>query len=419
MHRWSYKGRGLRTGSTLSRYLGAATVVAVMACAAAAPAPAPKWRVETADARVLSGQLQSISAEKIVVRTDKGPQELPIADVVEFSAGDQPEDIMDVPGQAVLQTAQGDALAVRAVSYDGKKLTASGGVAGRVEIPADAARAILLPPVSRTAAEMLKTYEKMQLAPPTGDRLIVTRAGSPDLAIDGVLEGIDADKVTFRWKDESRTIARANVPIIMLAAVASKGAAAGGTLIARDSSRLRFRGLKLDAGKLVIDTPAMGTVTMNLADAVIVRLSSSQVVRLSALKPVVEKEHGFFETTFRHRVDKSVGGRPLRLGGRQYATGLGLHSFCELTYNLDANFSSFVAVVGIDDEARPHGDATVTFQADGKPLGEGLHVTGQDDPKPVRLDVRGVKQLMIRVGFGPDGMGVGDHVDLAGARLIK
>ena len=388
--------------------------------AAAAPAPAPKWRVETADARVLSGQLQSISAEKIVVRTDKGPQELPIADVVEFSAGDQPDDIMDVPGQAVLQTAQGDALAVRAVSYDGKKLTASGGVAGRVETPADAARAILLPPVSRTAAEMLKAYEKMQLAPATGDRLIVSRAGAQNLAVDGVLEGIDADKIIFRWKDESRTIARASVPIIMLAAVASKPAAAAfGTLIARDSSRLRFRSLTLEAGKLVIDTAAMGRITMPLADAVIVRLSSSQVVRLSALKPVAENEHGFFETTFRHRVDKSVGGRPLRLGGRQYATGLGLHSFCELTYNLDANFTSFVAVVGIDDEARPHGDATVTFQADGKPLGEGLHVTGQADPQPVRLDVRGVKQLMIRVGFGPDGLGVGDHVDLAGARLIK
>jgi hypothetical protein len=57
--------------------------------------------------------------------------------------------------------------------------------------------------------------------------------------------------------------------------------------------------------------------------------------------------------------------------------------------------------------------------ADGKPLGESLHVTGQAEPQPVRLNVRGVKQLLIRVDFGPDGLGVGDHVDLAGARLIK
>ena len=389
------------------------------AATAAAAAPAHKWRVETADARIVVGQLEAISAEKIVVRTDNGPRELAIADVVEFSAGDQPDDIMDIPGQAVLQTAQSDALAVRDVSYDGKKLLAAGGVVGRIEIPADAARAILLPAVSRTAAEMLKAYEKMQFAPAAGDRLIVTRSGAPDLAIDGVLDKIDADKVTFRWKDESRTIARGSVPIIMLAAVASKPDAAVGTLIARDSSRIRFRSLTLQAGKLAIDSPAMGRITMSLADAVVVRLSSSRVVRLSALKPSAEKEYGFFETTFRHRVDKSVGGKPLRLGGRQYATGLGLHSFCELTYNLDAGFTTFVAVVGIDDEARPHGDAAVTFLADGKPLGQSLHVTGQAEPQPVRLDVRGVKQLLIRVDFGPDGLGVGDHVDLAGARLIK
>jgi hypothetical protein len=386
---------------------------------AAATAPAPKWRVETADARVVAGQLESISAEKIVVRTDNGPQELAIADVVEFSAGDQPDDIMDIPGQAVLQTAQGDALAVRDVSYDGKKLRAAGGLVGRVEIPADTARSLLLPAVSRTAAEIFKAYEKMQLAPAAGDRLIVTRSGAQDLAVDGVLEGIDSDKVTFRWKDESRTIARNSVPIIMLAAVASKPDAAVGTLIARDSSRLRFRSLKLQAGKLVIDTPAAGSITLALADAVMVRLSSSRVVRLSALKPSAEKEYGFFGTTFRHRTDKSVGGKPLRLGGRQYATGLGLHSFCELTYNLDAGYTTFVAVVGIDDEARPHGDAAVTFLADGKPLGQSLHVTGQAEPQPVRLDVRNVKQLLIRVDFGPDGLGVGDHVDLAGARLIK
>jgi hypothetical protein len=387
--------------------------------ASAASAPAPKWRVETADARVVAGQLESISGEKIVVRTDKGPQELAIADVVEFSAGDQPEDIMDVPGQTVFQTAQGDALAVREVSYDGKVFRAAGGVIGRVEITADSARAILLPAVSRTAAETLQAYEKMQLAPATGDRLIVRRPGTQDLAVDGVLEGIDADKITFRWNDQARTIAGNTVPIIMLAAVASKTAAPGGTLIARDSSRLRFRSLTLQGGKLLIDSPAMGSITLALADVVTVRLSSAQVVRLSSLKPVAEKERGFFETTFRHRLDKSVGGKPLRLGGRQYAGGLGLHSFCELTYNLDGGFSSFVAVVGIDDEARPHGDATVTFEGDGKALGESLRVTGQGDPRPVRLDVRGVKQLLIRVDFGPDGLGVGDHVDLAGARLIK
>jgi len=37
----------------------------------------------------------------------------------------------------------------------------------------------------------------------------------------------------------------------------------------------------------------------------------------------------------------------------------------------------------------------------------------------VRLSVQGVKTLTIRVEFGSDGVDVGDHVDIADARLVK
>ncbi len=394
----------------------------VLLGATAAPAPAAKWRVETADARLVTGQLVSISADKVVVRTGKGARELALDDVVELSLGDEPDDVMNVAAQAVLQTAQGDALAVTSVSCDGRKLVAAGGAVGRIEVPVHVARALYFPALGRTAAELLKGYEQMELAAASGDRMLVSRTGAQDLAVDGVLERIDEAKVTFRWKEQSRTVARKSVPMIFLAAVAAvadKKSGAIGTLIARDSSRIRFRSLTLAAGKFVIDSPALGKITLPLAEVSLVRLSSDNVVELSDLKPSAVKEYGFFETTFRHRVNKSVAGKPLRLGGREYATGLGLHSYCELTYAIDAAFTSFVAVVGIDDEARPNGDSTVTFIADGKAIGETLHVTGRDEPSSVRLDLRGVKQLIIRVDFGTDGLGIGDHVDIAGARLIK
>lgn len=407
----------------LSKHLAAIVAVAFVAAATgvatAAPTPAAKWRVETIDARIVAGQLVSISADKVVMRTAKGARELALGDVVELSLGDEPDDIMEVPAQAVLQTAQGDALAVTSVSCDGRKLVVAGGAVGRIEMPVEVARALYFPGLGRTAAELLKGYDQMQLAAPSGDRMLVSRTGAQDLAVDGVLERIDEAKVTFRWKEQSRTVARKSVPMIFLAAVADKQSGAIGTLIARDASRIRFRSLALAAGKFVIDSPALGKITLPLADVAMVRLSSDNVVKLSDLKPTAVKEYGFFETTFRHRVNKSVASKPLRLGGREYATGLGLHSYCELTYAIDAAFTSFVAVVGIDDEARPNGDSTVTFIADGKALGEALHVTGRDEPTSVRLDLSGVRQLIIRVDFGPDGLGIGDHVDIAGARLIK
>ena len=375
--------------------------------------------METADARTLTGRLVSIEDGKVVIRTDDGDQTLAMTDLVQMSNGEEPEDIMTIPGQAVLQTAQGDALAVADVAFDGRKLTASGRVVGKVAMPIDAARAILLPAVNRTAGELLKGYERLELSAPAGDRLVVTREGKQDLPVDGVLEGIDADKISFRWNDASRTISRKSVPMIFLATVASKAARPAGTVVTRDSSRVRFSSLSLADGRLVLESPAMGRLSLKLADVVTIGFSSANVVRLSSLKPSSVTERGEFSLAFRHRKNKSVGGKAMTMGGKQYATGLGLHSECELVYDLAGEYSSFVAVVGIDDEARPHGDAMVTFLGDDKQLGDAIRVTGKGDPHPVRLDVRGVKKLTIRVGFGLDGLGIGDHVDLAGARLIK
>ena len=385
----------------------------------AAPASARKWRVETVDARMLTGRIESIAKGKVVFRTEAGRRELSVGEIVEMSAAKAPADVTVLPGQAVLKTAQGDALAVTEVSYDGRKLSAAGRVVGKIEMPIESARAILLPAIGRTAAELLKGYEKMGLGKPAGDRLIVTRKGSRDLAVDGVLEGIEADKISFRYQEQSRTIDRKSIPMIFLATVTAKADGAIGTLVARDSSRIRFRSIRLAEGRLTLDNPAAGTMSVKLSDAVSILLASAKVVRLSDMKPASVREHGLFDLTFTHRVNKSVGGKALTMAGKKYGSGLGLHSFCELAYDLDGGFSTFVATVGIDDEAKPNGDATVVFEADGKMLGEKLRVTGRDKPKQIRLDVRGAKRLTIRVEFGEDGLGIGDHVDIAGARLIK
>jgi len=79
----------------------------------------------------------------------------------------------------------------------------------------------------------------------------------------------------------------------------------------------------------------------------------------------------------------------------------------------------FVTMAGIDDAVRPRGDAALTVLGDGKELLAPLRLRGQDAAKRVRVEVEGVKRLVVRVGFGEDGLDVADHVDLADARLIR
>ncbi|MCK4276659.1 MAG: NPCBM/NEW2 domain-containing protein, partial [Phycisphaerae bacterium] len=131
------------------------------------------------------------------------------------------------------------------------------------------------------------------------------------------------------------------------------------------------------------------------------------------------KQYGFFDEGFPYRVNRSVGGGPLRLGGRVYQTGLGLHSYAKLTYKLNGAYMAFVAVVGIDESVHPNGDARLIFLGDGKELIPKLRLTGKDKPQAVRMKLKGVRNFTIQVGFGADELDVSDHVNVAAARLIK
>jgi len=396
--------------------LGAAAVLSLIVLgAAAAPGDA---RVETVDARLVAGRVEAVSADHVTVRARDGAQRLDAAEVVEIVFA-EPADAWAEKGRRVLVTQAGDRIAVSQARLDGKTLRLTTRLLGDVTLrPADA-RALYLPTPDQTPGDLDKLVAALELPPAAGDRLIVDRRGTRPLAVDGVLEAIGPEKITFRWKDASRKIARADVRLIELATVAAPTTAPKGVLHARDGSTLGFTRLALTKGKVTLASPALGPCTVAQGDLAAIRYASGNVVRLSERKPDAVKEHGFFGTTFRHRLNRSVAGRPLRLGGRTYRTGLGLHSYCELLYQLDGQYAAFVATVGIDDAVRPHGDATLHFLGDGRPLTDPIPLTGKTDPRSVRLDLKGVDAFLIRVDFGTDGLGFADHVNLAGARLLK
>ncbi len=182
---------------------------------------------------------------------------------------------------------------------------------------------------------------------------------------------------------------------------------------------MAFTSVALSAGKLSLSVPSLGTVQIDRKVIASIRFVSQRVTNLADMKPSAVKQYGFFDQGFPYRVDRSVAGGALRLGGRAYRTGLGLHSYAKLTYKLDGAYTSFVAVVGIDESVHPNGDAQLTFLGDGKELIPKLRLTGKDKPQTVRIKLKGVRNFTIQVGFGADDLDVSDHVNVAAARLIK
>jgi alpha-galactosidase len=99
-----------------------------------------------------------------------------------------------------------------------------------------------------------------------------------------------------------------------------------------------------------------------------------------------------------------------------YEHGLGTHSFSELHIALNDSATAFDAIVGVDDEVKKRG--SVKFQAfvDGRQVFDSGIMRGGDDPKPVRIDLKGAKRLLLIVNDGGDGI-ENDHADWANARL--
>jgi hypothetical protein len=111
---------------------------------------------------------------------------------------------------------------------------------------------------------------------------------------------------------------------------------------------------------------------------------------------------------------------PLKLNGRIYHKGIGVHSFSDLTFNIGGEYKKFKATVGIDDDVpgKPGGNVTFEIRGDGKILFAKTTVKSGDKPLAIAVDVSGVKSLEIIVDFGEGGH-QNDHCDIVNAILVK
>ncbi len=339
---------------------------------------------------------------------------------------------MATAGQAVLVTRTGDKLAIRNLRLADSHFSFDNSLLGRTKVPISSVKAIYQPTAKQSAKYLEQKCRELKFFSTTRDVLVITKKKDEKtlLNAEGALKAIGPiaasdnktppqTKVTFFYQKTDRKISVETVRAILLAGTAKKSGHLNITVGGQDGSLVRCSSLALDAENFLVDVPNIGLKKIPRKMVADITFSSALAVDLTSLKPLQVKEYGFFDKTFNYRVNQSVSGNPLRLNGKTHRSGLGLHSFCELTYKLDSKYIKFVAMVGINDSVHPAGDAELVILGDGKVIGKLIRLTGKDKAKMLRLDVSGIDKLTIRVGFGQDKLDVADHVDLASARLIK
>jgi hypothetical protein len=145
---------------------------------------------------------------------------------------------------------------------------------------------------------------------------------------------------------------------------------------------------------------------------------------LSDMEPASIEVSSTEERIEKYRRDKNLDDGPIRLAGSSkseytkpaYAKGLILLSRTVLVYNLSGDYKEFKAILGVDAQVSDDTRAKLTIQGDGRELFSG-EVTRKDDPKPLTLNIKGVKQLRITVSS--ELLDIGNHVVLADAKVSK
>lgn len=389
---------------------------------AAALGAAPTADIQTAAGGVESGTLLEIRDDALAVETAKGRVSLKLDEITGITVK-EPKPAAAAQAAVWIELTDGSSLAGAAFSTEGDKAKLKLSSDGDLEIPVQAIRWVRFQPHADAAArqwsELLEQDNRV-------DRLIVKKGDALNYH-KGAVGKIDEETIQFELDGEKLPVKRAKVYAVVFHQVEGREPPAAKCMIA-DAAGMTWAAQSIAVANNEVSwtTPTGLKLTRPLASLVRLDFSQGKVVYLSDLKPEsvdwlpyfsIGKELPSRTAFYAPRQDKALGAGPLQVGGQRYKKGLAIHSRTTLVYRLPDRFGRFVAIAGIDDRVRPRGNVQLTVRGDDRELFSET-ISGSDGPKPLDLDVSGVRRLTIVVDFGED-LDIADHLDLCEARFIK
>jgi hypothetical protein len=395
------------------------TLFALLLCAAAG------WAAElrTLAGKAITGEITGMSDKEIVLQSGTDKVTTPLQDVLGVDlqqAAPLPTGIK----YAFVVLTDGSQLQCAQVKVRGKQIELT--LAG----PDGTARSAVVVTAPLAAVSHLlmegqdpavrQEWQDKYLAKQRNEDLLVIKTPNGNQPLDGTLGEGDAagDKVDFQVGKTGYSVALSKVHGMAFVRKTDADAPAAACKV-YDVYRSMLAATKVELAEdgFAVTTTAGARVVYPKALVSRLDYSRDKLAYLSDLEPVQVVEKSTLDRVEHYRRDRNLDEGPLRLGGEKYAKGLALHSRTELTYDIGGRFREFKAVLGVDDLVGGDSQAVVRIEGDGRELFAAV-VTRKDKPRPLNLDVQGVKQLRIVVG-SQGLLDLGDHVDLADAKVSK
>lgn len=360
----------------------------------------------------LSGRLETLDARQLTLQVDGKSQAVPTDGLLQLRVTGATESAPPV-GTITVVLGDGSRLRGNALAMTDRGVQLTHPQLGPVSIPREQVRSL------RMAAEdpvVAAAWDQLAARDSKNDQIVIRKGDVLD-HVDGVVGAIDEASVKFLLDGQDVPVKRERV---------------FGILFARRNAKPTAREIKVDlAGDESLfvsqlafrndrwELPWPGKELLRAAPTAIrgVDFSAGKVVYLSTIEPREVEEVPYFLIMFPYQRDRSLEGRPLRVGSRSFTRGLAIHSRTRLRYRLGGEYRRFTAEAGIDPEI-PSADALLKIVGDGKTLFED-NFTAADAPKSLDLVVAGVVELDIIVDYGRDRLDVGDRVHLGDARVTK
>lgn len=369
----------------------------------------------------VQGQLVELTAEELKLQPQTGAAlSLATSDLLELRFKPDTTAVPNAEGLIRARLTDGSLLQLGDVKTTSKELRGKHPLIGEIVIPMSAVASL------RLAAPNPKfdpLWDKLLEEPSKTDMVVVQKTEVLD-HLDGVVGNIDEQSIKFLLDGDDIPVKREKAfGLIYARKPSSAKLAARAKLSNGDVVSVKSISTNGEEWKLI--SAAGPTWTLPAAGVGLVDYKLGKIVYLSAVDPRNVKYtpwigfDGQSDFFWKFRRDRSLEGKPLRLGQKTYARGLAIHSKTELRYRLGGEFRRFQALMGIDDEITNTeiGAASVRILGDRKELYSG-ECRPRQTPIPLDLNVTGVVELDIIVDYGPDD-DIGDRIHLADARLVK
>lgn len=381
-------------------------------------APAAAADLQTLAGKKVSGDLVGLDARAVVLRTPAGDVRIPAADVLilDLTVPEPPA----VESHWDVELTDGSVLHAKELAIRGNQvaLTMLPNVAVTAPLAAvaNAYRDAQDPKVRQQWQQFLARRGRLDVLVPR------PKDGGKFEGLDGALgDGTAAgDAIEFTPDAGGQKIAPKLARLQGLVFVRRGDGAAAPTLCkVTDVARnlLVAADVASDGPKVTVTTVSGAKVEYAAAARLArVDFSKGKLSYLSDLDPTTVDESSTEDHVYHYARDKDLDGGQIRVAGVLYPKGLTLHSRTVLVYDVGGDYRAFRAVLGVDESVRTDSRVRVTVEGDGRELFK-AEVGRQDPPRPLTLDVQGVR--LLRVTVASAFLDLGNQVTLADAKVSK